>query len=84
MEIISDMLAIVQERGGSIKPTPLMYKANLSHSQMKSYLDDLIGKDLMKKEESKKGNMMIAITKPGREFLFQYNRVREFEKTFGL
>ena len=83
MEIISDMLAIVQERGGSIKPTHLMYKANLSHSQMKSYLDELIGKDLIKKEETKKGNR-IAITKPGRDFLFQYSRVREFEKTFGL
>jgi len=50
---------------------------------MKSYLDELIGKDLIKKEESKKG-IMIGITKPGRDFLFQYSRVREFEKTFGL
>lgn len=83
MEIISDMLAIVQERGGSIKPTHLMYKANLSHSQMKSYLDDLIEKNLMQKGESKKG-VMIEITKPGRDFLFQYSRVKEFEKTFGL
>ncbi|HKZ33759.1 MAG TPA: winged helix-turn-helix domain-containing protein [Candidatus Nanoarchaeia archaeon] len=83
MEIISDMLAIVQERGGSIKPTHLMYKANLSHSQMKSYLDELIVKSLIKKEETNKGSR-IAITKPGRDFLFQYSRMREFEKTFGL
>lgn len=83
MDIISDMLVIVQEKGGRIKPTHLMYKANLSHSQMKSYIEELIMKDLIKREETDKGNR-IAITKAGRDFLFQYNRVREFEKTFGL
>ncbi len=83
MEIISDMLAIVQGKGGSIKPTHLMYKANLSHSQMKSYLDELIGKDLIKKEETDKGRR-IAITKSGKDILSQYSRLREFEKTFGL
>ena len=83
MNIISDMLAIVQERGGSIKPTHLMYKANLSHSQMKSYLEELMKRDMVKREESKKGTV-IMITKSGRDFLFKYIQMREFEKTFGL
>ena len=83
MEIISDMLAIVQSKNGAIKPTHLMYKANLSHSQMKTYLDELISRGLIKKDEIKTG-MMIAITPPGRDFLFKYNQMREFEKTFGL
>ena len=83
MEIISDMLAIVQGKNGSIKPTHLMYKANLSHSQMKTYLEELMMRNMIKKEEAKQGNM-IAITKNGRDFLFKYNQMREFEKTFGL
>ena len=83
MEIISDMLAIIQDKNGSIKPTHLMYKANLSHNQMKLYLEELIGKKLVERESGKKGNR-INITKQGRDFLLQYNRMREFEKTFGL
>ena len=83
LDIISDMLAIIQDKNGSIKPTHLMYKANLSHNQMKSYLDELMSKKLVDKEIGKSGNRII-ITKPGRDFLLQYHRMREFEKTFGL
>lgn len=83
MEIISDMLAIVQEKGRGIKPTHLMYKANLSHKQMKGYLDEFLKKNLVENQQSKTGKL-ISITKQGRDFLLQYNRMREFEKTFGL
>lgn len=83
MDIISDMLAIAQERNGGIKPTHLMYKANLSHNQMKAYLNELIKKKLIEKNTSKNGTRII-VTKQGRDFLLQYTRMREFEKTFGL
>lgn len=83
MEIISDMLEIVQSKPGGIKPTHLMYKANLSHKQMKIYLDELTDKSLIGEREEK-GGKRIIVTAQGRDFFFQYKRVKEFEKTFGL
>ncbi|HTZ42021.1 MAG TPA: winged helix-turn-helix domain-containing protein [Candidatus Omnitrophota bacterium] len=83
MDIISDMLNIIRERGGSIKPTHLMYKANLSHKQMKSYLDELMKKNLVQTSVPGKENR-IVITKSGVEFNLKYLQVKDLEKTFGL
>lgn len=83
LEIIYDMLKIIQERGGKIKKTHLMYKANLSHNQLKLYLDDLIKKGLVEKS-SLGSNHFVHVTNKGREFSLKYSRIREFEKTFGL
>jgi len=87
MEIISDMLVAILQKGGSIKPTHLMYKANLSHNQMKGYLEELEKKNLIAKNDEKKDTkekVSIKITPNGRTFLFKYSEMKEFEKTFGL
>ena len=84
MNIIFDILNIIRERGGSIKPTHLMYKANLSHKQMKGYLDELKKKNLITVDVSDQNNSRIVITKKGVEFSFKYLQMRDLEKTFGL
>lgn len=85
MDIIQDILETVQNKGGKIKPTRLMYKANLSYIQMNSYLDELIKQDLIKREkEEKKDTHLVVITDRGHSFCSKIKEMREFEKTFGL
>ncbi len=89
VDIIMDMLKCISEKNGQIKPTHLMYKSNLSHVQMKQYLEEMKSKGLVNevfegKVDSDKAKKQIAITKKGRDFLVNLARMREFEKTFGL
>ncbi len=82
-DIIGDMLSSVIEKGGQIKPTHLMYKSNMSHGQMKGYLDDLVGRELLKR--AKKGDHeYVIITDRGLEFIRKLREIKEFEKAFGL
>ena len=60
-----------------------MYKANLSHKQLKLYLNELIETKLIE-DKSSETNTLILITKKGAEFSVKYSQMKEFEKTFGL
>lgn len=82
-DIMHDMLKIIQENGGRVKKTHLMYKANLSHKQMELYLKGLIENKLTEKNTSEE-KYFIKVTKKGTDFLVKYIQVKEFEKTFGL
>jgi len=82
-DIIGDMLGSIQEKGGRIKPTHLMYRANLSHSQMGAYLEELIDKELIDKVKVKQYDYIILKDK-GFSFLEKFRQMREFERTFGI
>jgi len=83
IEIINDMLMSIQKKGGEIKPTHLMYKANLSHAQMNLYLEDLINNELVKKIR-RNNNFYFIITDKGCAFVEKFRQMKEFEKSFGL
>lgn len=81
-EIITDILSSIQEKG-EIKPTHLMYRANLAHGQMREYLDELVIKEFVKKVKRNNYEYLI-ITDKGDKFLQKIREMKEFEKTFGL
>jgi predicted transcriptional regulator len=83
LEIVNDMLRSILNKGGKIKPTHLLYKSNLSHSKMKEYLKELMAKEMVEEIEEK-GKKMFLITDKGREFLLEFERIKEFSDSFGL
>jgi len=83
LDIVNDMLTSINEKGGKIKPTHLMYKANLSHKLLSQYLEDLVSNELVK-EVSEGSNKYLVLTEKGVDFLNQFRKMKEFQKSFGL
>ncbi len=89
LELIFDILLAIQNRGGRIKPTHLMYKSNLSHKLLNNYLEELVQKELVKVEEEfvkkrQSTTKTVIITEKGLGFLAEFRRMREFTDAFGL
>lgn len=86
IDIISDILTAIQNKGGRIKPTHLLYKANLSYQLLSEYLEELqekklVGEEIVGKKQAKKE---ILLTEKGYDFLDKYNQMRQFQESFGL
>ncbi len=84
LKVIYDMLNSIQDKGGKIKPTHLLYKSNLSHTKMQIYLKDLISKDMVQEGFDNKQNRVYLITKNGIKFITDYKKIREFTDSFGF
>jgi len=83
-EIIYDILDSLIKNQGSLKPTRLLYKANLSHSQMKDYISELTEKNLIVLTEQKGNKTKYEITEEGYKFFNQLNKIREMSDALGL
>jgi predicted transcriptional regulator len=86
LELIFDILSAIQNKGGQIKPTHLMYKSNLSHKLLNHYLEGLIEKDMISIIDitNKKSISKMVITDVGLGFLSEFRKMREFTDSFGL
>jgi predicted transcriptional regulator len=42
LQVIYDILKVIKEKNGRIKPTHILYKSNLSHQMMDEYLRELL------------------------------------------
>ncbi|MBW2964486.1 DUF4364 family protein [Candidatus Woesearchaeota archaeon] len=83
LEIIHDLLNAIQQKGGTIKPTHLLYKSNLSHKKMKEYVEELIRQEFIK-EQSRNDKRVYSITDKGSEFLSEFQRIKRFAESFGI
>jgi len=83
LEIIADILRSIQNKGGKIKPTHLLYKSNLSHAKLKEYVDVLLNKRMIE-EQQVKGKKMYLMKEQGHKFLLEFERIKEFSDSFGL
>lgn len=84
LEIIHDILEVVREKGGNVKPTHILYKSNLSHEMLQKYLSDLIGKGFIDKLEDKKGKKSYSLTNRGFKYLKDYEVIKGFVDSYDL
>jgi predicted transcriptional regulator len=83
LQVIYDILEAIGNKNGTIKPTHILYKSNLSHQMMEEYLADLITKGFIVKID-KEEKRTYALTEKGFRYLEQYKFVSEFVDSFGL
>jgi predicted transcriptional regulator len=81
ISILADILKIVREKG-EIKPTHILYKANLSHPRMKKYLAALTEGGFIEAVEGK--GIVYRITKKGEKFVSEVKKIEKLSDAFGV
>jgi len=84
VQIVADLLVAAEQSGQEgIKTTSLLTKANLSHSRLSKFIENLTGAELINKIEFD-GKNTYVITPKGRQYLESYQRFSSIAESFGL
>ncbi len=83
IQVVYDILRAVKEKEGRIKPTHIMYKANLSSQMLKTYLEELVLKGLILEKKLGKGKTYF-LTEKGLKYIQEYQVILGFVDSFGL
>lgn len=84
MQIVADLLIATDQYGQEgIKITTLLTKANLSHSRLAKFIENLTGAELITKIEFD-GKNTYVITSKGKQYLESYRRFHDLAESFGL
>ncbi len=84
MQIVPDLLVATDQPGQEgIKTTSLLTKANLSHSRLSKFLENLTGAELINRIEYD-GKNTFVITQKWRKYLESYKIFADIAGSFGL
>lgn len=84
IQIVSDLLTVTEQSGVSgINVTSLLTRANLSHSRLGKFLNNLTGAGLINRIEFD-GKNVFVITSKGRQYLESYKDFQNLADSFGL
>ncbi len=84
IQIVSDLLVATEQSGlEGIKTTHLLTKANLSHSRLAKFVDNLTGAGLINRVEYD-GKNTFVLTPKGRQYLESYKKFSDIAESFGL
>jgi predicted transcriptional regulator len=81
--IIKDILSTMSGKQG-VKPTQIMYKANLSYQMLTDYLADVLSKGLVAEQADKKGKKTYTLLQKGYDFLRDYEVIKKFFDSYAL
>jgi predicted transcriptional regulator len=84
LEIMRDVLKIIQDNRNSIKPTPLLRKAQMSSVRFKEFYTELIERKLIREIVDEKHDKYLTLTEKGFKFLERYRTIIDFIDEFEL